>query len=47
MEVKKVLTNKQNKKSNNLKEENLIDIEKLMKHTGYKRHRGALKQINY
>lgn len=46
MEVKKALVDKQDKKLNNSKEENLHDIENLMKHRSYKRRRGALKQIS-
>lgn len=53
MEDKKALASKEKqkalasgKKLNNSKEENISDIENLMKHRYYKRCRGALRQIN-
>lgn len=53
MEDKKALASKEKQealangqKFNNSKEENLSDIEDLMKHRHYKRRRGALRQIS-
>ncbi|MBV7275443.1 hypothetical protein JMF89_05605 [Clostridiaceae bacterium UIB06] len=53
MEDKKALSPKEKNKAltsvkelNNSKEENSSDIEDLMKHRHYKRHRGALRQIS-